>query len=420
MKTKDTVTYKILFIYIFTHYIIQIFIHNIYYEKLLDKFNGVNYSFLYVLFSIIFFLIIFFIVNRVIPFFYFSFKIKKISNIKSFLKWIFLILFFISALNFSMNYGLNFRHSNRLSETGFLVQILGFLRIIAIYIVFTYFTYIIRGNLLLIKDRIYLFILFFSYSLCITGSLHVVFLPIVLMLVFLSNNKLKIILINQNISMKKAILFFGIALIISIGVVFVGIANKIGVEKTFNLFIDSEMLDYILSLVSMRVSTSYFSLLIMAHDHIFNYDLQFNIYMMHLQNFLDRLMFIMSISDYTNTQEIQSINRFNYLILFKNDISNTAGAAPGLIASIFYLPIFPINFLLMSIYLVMIFRILNIYIGYKKLSFIAIVIIYYFLFVFFEAPPLILRIIDPMSLYFTLFIFGVFFIKQDNDKIKSS
>lgn len=412
-KTNQTnLAYKLLVIYIFTHYIIQIFIQYLYADELSVKYNGWDYSPFYAIYTIIFFFIVYYFVDRSLP----VWRLKTVYKFwfLNILKWLFLIVFALLAINFSLNYGIDFRHTNRLGDTGFLVQILFFLRSIALYVLFIYFCYFLRGYDFKLLDRVYLFLLMFFYALIITSSIQTIVLAIFLPLIFLSNTKLRVLFMGDFISFKRVIIvsiLLGIVLVCS---VFVGIANKYGVERAIGIFTEADKFNYLIGLVSKRITTSYFSLLIMARDHMFDFTLQFQIYLDHFETFLHRLSIFIPIFD-LKLEDVRTLNHENFLLLFQNNTKAITGASPGLLASIFYIPIFPFNFILMSIYLVVVFRVLDIYIGFKKINILSVLVVFYLTYNFFGGPHDLMKIIDPRFLYFVLFITGVFFIKKSND-----
>jgi hypothetical protein len=93
--------------------------------------------------------------------------------------------------------------------------------------------------------------------------------------------------------------------------------------------------------------------------------------------------------------------------LYKIADNSRTGAAPGVIASSFYLPYFPVNFILIAIYTVFILRKLSKAVKYAKKSFNFLgrfMLLFYFATTLFANPIGYLNFIDPTFLYLLMFL----------------
>ena len=129
-----------------------------------------------------------------------------------------------------------------------------------------------------------------------------------------------------------------------------------------------------------------------------------------ISNTSGRLKTIIDTNAYTeDKKKVWSVNRMNYLQIFDMDTRERTGASPGLVASFFYIPFFPFNFLFIVFYTIFILRYFNK--GFQnnityKFSPLLNIIILYFLIPMFESPVDLINFIGPTFIY-TLFFFGL-------------
>ena len=408
----NTAGFYAVVLYIFMTYIPQLAIHKIFYNKFLELYHGTQNPASFVVFTVFFFIFIIILLDSVLPKVNLKIRQDTIQKTGSFLATILVIIYFASSLYFFKHFGLDFRQSKSLSEGGLIVKILWFVRMFGEFYVFYIFASVVNGNKLTYTTKLKLFIVVLSWGLSLTGSLQFLLILICILLIFTPYKKQQNMFISKrkNISLFKTFSVILLSIPIIITVVFLGFANKIGVDKAIDMFTDTSLLSTIFSHIALRMSTSYTSVLIMSHDHLFDIPLQIDTYLDAIQTFLNRLGSITHVFDYP-LNGFKSVNRTNYLLLFIPNFHPRAGASPGLLASIYYIPIFPFNFLIMGAFVLMIIRATNKYIikPAKELTLLSKLIIVYFIFPLFESPLNMLSIIEPAFFYFLVFVLMSYF-----------
>lgn len=125
-----------------------------------------------------------------------------------------------------------------------------------------------------------------------------------------------------------------IAGIAGLGAVFVGLANKIGVDSTYEMFTHDFM--NVIEVVQRRISYHYFSASFHTTFNFLNFEMGFKALESVLVNFEHRLDVILGRSTIFN--EITSVKRLNYeLINFT--IRERTGTAPGMVGGLFFYPL---------------------------------------------------------------------------------
>lgn len=409
---NKSIGFYILFLYVFLTYIPQIIFHVAFHEYYLEHYNGANNNPFSILPIIILFYISIIIVNTILPKIKmnlkFSYNMQKILSIISF---ILIVLFLISSIYFYENYSISFRATNRLRDTSLIIKLLFFLREFAWFYVFYHFTRILRGNSLSFMVKFKLLLIFIGWLLSLTASLSIpLFFVILLMLIF--NKRLFIMLTDKKMSKLKYTFIILFAVLFVLFAIFFGYANKFGIEEAYKMFTDSDLIYYLFSRTLARLSTSYESAIELFTLHMQDLNMQLNAINGFIDTFLSRLSSITHLFEYHITK-IETINRMNFFILFTplHWHLEFAGASPGLLATIFYIPIFPFNFLFIALYIVIIIRVTNKYVPMKfqDLNIFGKFILLYLTFRFYEAPLDFLYIIEPKFFFILLFIFGSLF-----------
>jgi hypothetical protein len=301
----------------------------------------------------------------------------------------------------------------------FEVKILWFIRMYGAFYIFYIFAFVLNGNKLSFFTKIKIFTIIVAWALSLTGSLQLLLILIGILLIFSPYQKLQRLFIKKQnkFSILKLLLVIFISIPVVLAVIFLGFANKIGVDKTIEMFSDYSLLHTLVSHIALRMSTSYTSVLFMVGDHFFDISLQLDTYLSSYETFLNRLANITHLFEYP-LDSYRSVNRTNYLLLFIPNFHPRAGASPGLLASIYYIPTFPLNFIFMGAFVLLIIRSVNRYIkkSSKELTLLSKLIIVYFITPIFESPLNMLSIIEPTFFYFFIFIIMSYFPPAYNGK----
>jgi hypothetical protein len=404
-----SIGFYILSIYVFLTYIPQISFHIIFHQYFLEHYNGANKNPFLILIILLFFYISIVLVNEIFP--KIRLKVKFSDNINllmSILSFILIFLFLIASIKFYTEYTISFRATHRLRETSLIIKILFFLREFAWFYVFYQLVNILRGNKLNFIIRFNLFLILIAWVLSLTASLSIP-LVFIILLILLFNNKLLIILTNKNISGFKFFIISIFAIVFVLFAIFFGYANKFGMEKAYVMFSDSDLMYYLFSRTLARLSTSYEAAIQLFSMHFQDFNIQLMAVNGFIDTFLSRLASITHLFDY-HVSDIETINRMNFFILFTplHWHLEFAGASPGLLATIFYIPVFPFNFLFIALYVVIIMRATNRYIPnrFQDFNIFGKFILLYLIFRLFEAPLDIFYIIEPKFFFVILFLLG--------------
>jgi len=310
-------------------------------------------------------------------------------------------------------YGVDFRHQHRLNETGIIIKLLWFLKMYVYFYAFFIFTKILNKENIRKLSKINLFLILIGWFITVTSSLQLPLVFILFIMLFLSKNYQNKLLFRRhqkNFISIKSITFSIIIILIVFSMLFLGYSNKIGFAKTVDLFTDSSKIGNVISHIITRVSSSYMSLLLLMNEHFYDFNLQMGSYSGHFETFLSRLSSFLPIFDY-HLNDIGTVSRTNFLLTNVDNYLPISGSSPGLLATVFYIPFFPINLLFVLLYTLLIIRTINVYIviSSSSLSIFAKLIILYFVFVLFESPLSLLIIIEPITIFFSLFLFVSYF-----------
>lgn len=312
------------------------------------------------------------------------------------------VIFFIASIYFFHKFSIAFRHKETISGGGGII--------ILLFSIHVYFKVFILFNLIKslhdIKkvqlDYLTYFILILSFLLFLNSSWDAIYIFIILLL-FINKEKAiftesKLTSVNSLLVKYSKPLIFALVIVL---VIFIGYANKVGVDNTYDLF---SQLETLLLKVIKRLSMWYASTITAAVNYFENPEIGWTSFWGTIQNAIYRFGIIFN---YTFEQpEIWSVNRHNFLLLFQENTNSRTGASPGIFASIFYLPLFPLNIFLIIVYIIFILRQFSDFfmsINYK-LSAVGLLLLAFFLMPLFEGPLNYLNIADKGLIYFLFFI----------------
>ena len=97
-----------------------------------------------------------------------------------------------------------------------------------------------------------------------------------------------------------------------------------------------------------------------------------------------------------------------------NHHADRAGASPGIISSVFFVPLFPYTFFIIPVYVALVFKSIRYHMKTSiRFNFLAMLILTYLILSLFEAPLNILYIVDPMFFLFITVVFLSRFINVE-------
>ena len=414
-------TWKFFGLYLGIFYLFPTFFHMLHPEDYRWKFTvpDEKWPLLYFFFT----LGLVFIFNTLIP----NIKLKggtPVGNLmmNSRLNLFLVANFLLLSIWFCLNYDINYRHSGEsLTESGGLMIVLFAIRTyFKVYLLMHVFRRLnsFKANNV---QRLILFLCGLSFVLSLNSSIDAVYVLVALLfvikkerLLFESPKVLKTIL--QRVSRifgKPVVLLCTIVMVI-----FIGSWNKIGFERAYHKFIDTTRASDIIVNTGMRISTWYASAMSLGYD----YDLEDNpLAVEALSGTFEEAVYrgkkLLGVSGAVKP-EYQSVSRLNYLNLFHHAPNPRTGTSPGIMASPFYLPLFPINFCIIAIYVVLVLRCFSRVFdrGGSPLTTASSFIILLFVLPVVETPISIINVFDTVFLFFFFFCASVRVVAKEIDK----
>jgi hypothetical protein len=409
-KSKISSEVKKIFLFIILlQYIIPFLGHFIFIEDYKNTFKIGEPS--VILFIIPLVVISAFYVDKLLPKFTSDFNllflVQKIINSNS-INMLLSIAYLILSIKFYSEYSIDFRHHNELSAAKYVIMIFSLHAYFKAYMLIL----LVSKPKLNYKKRTILFFIISSYSLTIISSFDIIFIFVGVLLFFERKNWLFVKDMFTVSDQIMKLVYLPIIVLPILGVIFVGIANKIGVENTMNLSSNSDFLLSTFKLILIRQSTWYSSTLVSGKLFLHDVYFAWKPFLALFANMINRFAILFNFEP-MQTPEIWSINRLNYINLFVQDYGERTGTSPGIIASIFYLPIFPLNFIFIILYLVFVLRMLsyqiNINLGF--LNIFGYVIFFFFIFSLFDSPIDYINFISPSFIYIITLISGFSYLK---------
>lgn len=309
------------------------------------------------------------------------------------------------ALNFGLTQGLSFRQTGpRFSDAGAAVTILMFCKSYVYGWLLYHFLLVIRGaRYSFLRARFEALLFLVTLVLSVTSALEV--LPIVWAAIFvlLRPARLRALFVSAEhgpsvfMRMLKLALLAPLAVVAVAAVIAIGYINKSNV-KAFEDLISDIGIGYILEETMIRASSSYAAVISFASFNLPNGGLYQQVLAVPVENVPYRVAVLFDSGWPRPT--ITQINRLNYLNYDRDPRLPRAGASPGLVASAFYAGPFPLGFIVVAAYTVLIMRIVNL--PFRPISRVrpaAVVLTACFVYPLFESPLDYLLLIDPALLY---------------------
>jgi hypothetical protein len=309
------------------------------------------------------------------------------------------------AVNFYLTEGISFRHSGeRVSDAGLAVQLVLLCKpYVCAWLVYHYIQ-TIRGldrHSTRVRWQALLFLV--SLVVSLTGSLDM--LPIVWFLLFVvcGRKRLRALFVvigrPRPLIVRILLVMVGVPLgaALALLIVYIGLANKLGMEGTSAL-VERVGIANIAEQVMVRVSSSYAATISFAENNLFNHSIYYSAMDVPLDNVPYRLSLLFGAP--LPRPDITQISRLNYLNYEYDTHLDHAGASPGLVASAFYAAPFPLGYVLMALYTVMVIRIVNLPFRsmQERLRVAVAALVASFIYPLFESPVDYLVFVDPAFL----------------------
>lgn len=394
--------------YLILYYLIPLFIGYFYDYSYLEFYKG-SPEFLYVLPAVIIYFIVFYIINQYTP--NINTPLRRI-HIRTFsrpyLNLLITLLFLYLSSKFYSEYGLSYRQTGAsISESSGYIIILLILKVyfsIFIFCKLADFSFNLKPH----KIEI-LTLLIGSFSFFLSGSaafdmLKILFIFLLLIAFFFNINFL--IVNNSETSVFKLFFkrFFQIlGMVIGFVIVlFFGLSNKIGYESAYELIFDGTLFEFIVIPLS-RLSVHFYTLSYHLNYSILNLNYQLEMLPSVIENLIFRFSELFGFD--FQKPELPSSARLNSLTIYYNPSSRN-GATPGLMGSIFFIPIFPLSMFISIFYVSFILRKMEeIFNEKRKASIISIVFMVSVIQVFTDAQIDLINFIgiSGISLFFLYF-----------------
>jgi hypothetical protein len=353
------------------------------------------------------FLLLTLVLQRWLPTVRFPYRlIGKIAGraFESRLNTIFGLALISLAVIFLLRAGLTFRQTGaNFSDAGLSVVLLIFCKpYVYGWLIYRYLV-IVRGaeyrpRLVRLQAAQFLIALVIS----ITGSLDVLPIAWSALLVFSNPYRLRSLFVasrdaTRRFMVRALLILLGIPTAIGLAVVIVtiGYIDKMGADE-FAFLLEQQGVERIIAATMVRASSSYASMISFVENNLTNYDLYQQVLAIPVENFPYRLSLVFRPP--LPRPEITQITRLNF-VNYEPDPSfeERAGASPGLVASAFYAAPFPLGFILLALYVVLVIRIVNL--PFASLSatpkIATVVLCVSFIYPLFESPLDYLLVLDP-------------------------
>lgn len=320
------------------------------------------------------------------------------------------------AINFFLTQGIGFRQTHRMAESGIWIGLLFALKpYIYIWMLYHFFE-ILHTDQPRPSTRFVSLLFLAALALSVTSSLNMVFVFWMALLALLPHRLIQRLFLSPqgqshfDIAKLASTLIIRpvLGILIVLAIVSIGFFNKFGIDGTF-VRINALGIWGIVEELLIRLSASYASTISFVSYNLFNFEIYQTAFSVPFDSILYRLSVLFSASDLASRPEITQISRLNYLEYIRRDLFGTlpnAGASPGLVGSAFFAGPFPLGFLIIGLYTVMVIRLINL--AQRALQNLPKPLMVLFMtamtFTLFESPLDYLIIIDPSFLYIALYI----------------
>lgn len=265
------------------------------------------------------------------------------------------VVFLYFSFLFQQDYGFQYRHKGAaLSDSA---PYMLYLMLIRLYIN-AFIVYCIavlhQERSLNFNNKLALFLS--GVGIALSASVSFDMVAIVVVFMCLATN-----IAPRLVSMKRkpglAVLFKSLFYFFTIGFVLVlfGTANKIGFDRAVDFLLHDGFASFI-EAVMARISIFLFSLAKLMNEHITDFSFQVAAIMGNLENLQFRIGVLFGLD--IPRPELASTGRINSELIYV-DANDRNGATPGLLGSMFYLPLFPLGLFFGLLYSLFVVRLLD-------------------------------------------------------------
>ncbi len=388
----SSISFRILFFYLIIYYFIPLFLGLFFNFSYLDFLNGEpNYL------AVIPFLLVFIFLVLILSTHAYKFKNLDFLSVvfyrQDYVHLVASLVLLAFSIYYFFKFGLQFRHRGRaITDSSQIITLMIFLKIYFQGFIIFMISRAVRGVQITHLGGLTLFILFLGFVFSIEGAFD--FLKIVILFALFLYYLLGI---NFFIARGKTFLPYRIvtclvALVAGLGILFVGVANKIGISLTIERFTNFSFAE-LLILPLKRLSYHLYSLAYHLKYSVWDLDLQMNSVLGMIHNWLFRFSSLVGVN--VEKIEILSVNRLNSLRIYEVSPGLRNGVSPGMLGAVFFIPYFPLSFILWTLFIVLVLKLFDdIFEGHNKLSFLTTM----FLLTYFQAiVDSSLEILNPIG-----------------------
>jgi hypothetical protein len=318
-------------------------------------------------------------------------KFSIINIFRLDLTWLTLsVLSVLLGVYFFVNFGLEYRQTGeRLSDSGFLVQLVYLIKpLVFSYVFYTFFEKTSGNSIGVRRILILLFFLIF-WMLTVTSSFE--FLLLGLLSIFLLSKKIFNTIFYPDINfhstrgLRDLFLILCLGPILVFGIIFIGIANKTGLDGALPYIFEGEGLSKTAYYIYYRLSIFYHAFIFFSENHLLSwslYDKSLSV-IVDSWNYRTSLIFGLEV----DRPHLTNLNRMVYEMIYSSPKDKEIGASPGYLASfIMFIPAY-MAMIVAGTYTALLHLILN-KAGSRiqRFSPIAILLVIYFLFPFLHNP----------------------------------
>lgn len=236
-------------------------------------------------------------------------------------------IFLVAAFSFSQTFSSAFRHNQSYSNAGLLPMITFSAKAICHIFIFAS----LSSRPLIKLDTLHYIFYFAGLYFAFVSSYDIIW-AVVGILSWLAATRVDIVNIAKN-----AFSNFSFPLILAVvpAVVFGGMANKLGFEGAIDYFSDG-LFSGLFELFKNRIFYHSYSLAVQFSDIENSFTRSAEALSIIGHQSLRRLLILVGNPILSETH--QTVSRLNYLVISNYNVASDAGASPGLLGSIFYLP----------------------------------------------------------------------------------
>jgi len=305
--------------------------------------------------------------------------------------WLAISIFSVAlGMYFFVNFGLEYRQTgDRLSDSGILVKIVYLIKPLVFGFALYAFFNKEQGKNSLDYERLILAFFLVFWGLTVTSSFE--FLLLGLLLVYLISKSIFHKIFYAGLSLKNYsdirnfILVIVIAPLLVFGIIFIGIANKTGIDDALPYIFEGDGLSRTAYYMYYRLSLFYHAFLYFSERHLLDWELYEKSYLILRDSLSYRFSLIFGFD--ATRPELTNLNRLVYQMIFYTPKDKEIGASPGYITSFMLIMPAYIGIALAGVYTAILHLILN-KAGLRIIRFspVAIFLVIYFLFPFLHNP----------------------------------